>query len=167
MAFRKMPMDNSEVCSYLSLICLVHHTSPHQAYLNNHPLNARVMHKISTFVEQEDALLGVLTVRESVTYALRLQLSVVHLECSVYISLAYCSNQSSSPTSERRQCSCRPGVDSARPSALCGSKDRNSNFQRDFRRSVQRFIIEELCLMIRAIGQKRRVTAACAMVTYP
>jgi hypothetical protein len=31
------------------------------------------MHNISTFVEQEDALLGVLTVRESVTYALRLQ----------------------------------------------------------------------------------------------
>ena len=31
------------------------------------------MHKISTFVEQEDALLGVLTVRESVEYALRLQ----------------------------------------------------------------------------------------------
>lgn len=31
------------------------------------------MHKVSNFVEQEDALLGVLTVRESVAYALRLQ----------------------------------------------------------------------------------------------
>jgi len=31
------------------------------------------MHKISSFVEQDDALLGVLTVRESITYALRLR----------------------------------------------------------------------------------------------
>lgn len=31
------------------------------------------MHHISSFVEQEDALLGVLTVRESITYALRLR----------------------------------------------------------------------------------------------
>lgn len=31
------------------------------------------MSKISTFVEQEDALLGVLTVRETVSFALRLQ----------------------------------------------------------------------------------------------
>lgn len=43
------------------------------------------MYKISNFVEQEDALLGVLTVRESVTYALRLQ-SVPLLTGTHYIT---------------------------------------------------------------------------------
>ena len=44
-----------------------------QVHLNGRPLDANTMHKISTFVEQEDALLGVLTVRETISYALRLQ----------------------------------------------------------------------------------------------
>jgi ABC-type multidrug transport system ATPase subunit len=42
-------------------------------------LNSETMFKISTFVEQEDALLGVLTVRETVQFALRLQCAPVHL----------------------------------------------------------------------------------------
>lgn len=41
--------------------------------LNGKTLTSATMQQMSTFVEQEDALLGVLTVRESVTYALRLQ----------------------------------------------------------------------------------------------
>jgi len=41
--------------------------------MNNQAVNAAMMHKISSFVEQEDALLGVLTVKESISYALRLQ----------------------------------------------------------------------------------------------
>lgn len=44
-----------------------------QVTLNNTALTAARMQQMSTFVEQEDALLGVLTVRETVTYALRLQ----------------------------------------------------------------------------------------------
>lgn len=44
-----------------------------QVSLNGETLNAKRMQTMSTFVEQEDALLGVLTVRESVSYALRLQ----------------------------------------------------------------------------------------------
>ena len=41
--------------------------------MNGKLLNAPLMHEISTYVEQEDALLGVLTVRESIEYALRLR----------------------------------------------------------------------------------------------
>lgn len=44
-----------------------------QVNLNGKTLGARSMQQMSTFVEQEDALLGVLTVRESVSFALRLQ----------------------------------------------------------------------------------------------
>ncbi|KAG6864929.1 hypothetical protein C0991_006311 [Blastosporella zonata] len=44
---------------------------------NNRLITAQTMHRISTFVEQEDALLGVLTVRESITYALRLHLPLL------------------------------------------------------------------------------------------
>lgn len=48
-------------------------TSIWQASLNGKALDLRSIAKVSCFVEQEDALLGVLTVRESITYALRLQ----------------------------------------------------------------------------------------------
>jgi len=44
-----------------------------QVLLNGQVVDVSLMHKISNFVEQEDALLGVLTVKESITYALRLQ----------------------------------------------------------------------------------------------
>jgi len=43
-----------------------------QIHLNGQSLSAKAMYKISAFVEQEDALLGVLTVREAITYSLRL-----------------------------------------------------------------------------------------------
>ncbi|KAL7415076.1 P-loop containing nucleoside triphosphate hydrolase protein [Mrakia frigida] len=42
--------------------------------LNGSPLSPKDMLKISSFVEQEDALLGVLTVRETIAYSLRLSL---------------------------------------------------------------------------------------------
>ncbi|CAA7257514.1 unnamed protein product [Cyclocybe aegerita] len=91
--------------------------------------DANAMHKISNFVEQEDALLGVLTVRESITYALRLHLPLlprkqVHdrVERTIKaLGLQSCANQ-------------RIGT------------------------PIQRGI---------SGGQKRRVTAACAMVTFP
>lgn len=76
MAFRKPAMEGSSVRIIISasLIALVFLKLIYsQASLNNQVLNAHSMHTISTFVEQEDALLGVLTVRESVAYALRLQ----------------------------------------------------------------------------------------------
>ncbi|KAJ3510930.1 hypothetical protein NLJ89_g4395 [Agrocybe chaxingu] len=104
-------------------------TSGGSTALNGQILDANAMHKISNFVEQEDALLGVLTVRESITYALRLHLPLlprkqVHdrVERTIRaLGLQSCANQ-------------RIGT------------------------PIQRGI---------SGGQKRRVTAACAMVTFP
>lgn len=44
------------------------------------------MFEISSFVEQEDALLGVLTVRETVTYALRLQYALPRIYRNPHLS---------------------------------------------------------------------------------
>ncbi|KAG6899183.1 hypothetical protein C0993_012597 [Termitomyces sp. T159_Od127] len=55
-----------------------HATGESFVRLNNRLIDARTMHHISHFVEQEDALLGVLTVRESITYALRLHLPMLN-----------------------------------------------------------------------------------------
>ncbi len=52
-------------------------TNGGQITLNDRIIHAKEMFRISCFVEQEDALLGVLTVDETVAYALRLQF-VVH-----------------------------------------------------------------------------------------
>ncbi|KAJ7301568.1 P-loop containing nucleoside triphosphate hydrolase protein [Mycena albidolilacea] len=111
MAFRKPALDGAEVT------------------LNNTALTAARMQQMSTFVEQEDALLGVLTVRETVTYALRLHLPLLPLPAAAArvdrvlsaLGLQSCAHQ-------------RIGTPIAR--GVSG-------------------------------GQKRRVTAACAMVTYP
>ncbi|KAF9460328.1 P-loop containing nucleoside triphosphate hydrolase protein [Collybia nuda] len=111
MAFRKQAMEGAS------------------ASLNNQELDAHSMHKISTFVEQEDALLGVLTVRESVAYALRLYLPLLTRKevngrvdrVLVALGLQSCADQ-------------RIGTPISR--GISG-------------------------------GQKRRVIAACAMVTYP
>ncbi|KAG6855896.1 hypothetical protein H0H87_009576 [Tephrocybe sp. NHM501043] len=93
--------------------------------LNNRLIGAHAMHRISTFVEQEDALLGVLTVRESVTYALRLHL----------------------PLLPRKEVTERVDrVISALGLQSCAEQRIGTPISR---------------------GQKRRVTAACAMVTYP
>ncbi|KAF9000113.1 P-loop containing nucleoside triphosphate hydrolase protein [Cyathus striatus] len=98
-------------------------------YLNNRRLSKTALQKISTFVEQEDALLGVLTVRESVTYALRLHLPLLPRKkvnerverVILALGLQSCADQ-------------RIGTPISR--GISG-------------------------------GQKRRVTAACAMVTFP
>ncbi|KAJ7020819.1 ABC-2 type transporter-domain-containing protein [Mycena alexandri] len=80
------------------------------------------MQQMSTFVEQEDALLGVLTVRESVAYALRLQEVAARVNrVLTALGLQSCADQ-------------RIGTPISR--GISG-------------------------------GQKRRVTAACAMVTFP
>ncbi|KAF8956621.1 P-loop containing nucleoside triphosphate hydrolase protein [Flammula alnicola] len=97
--------------------------------LNDQLIGPKDMHKVSSFVEQEDALLGVLTVRESITYALRLHLPLlphnqVHDRVDRVIKalgLQSCSEQSIGTPISR---------------GISG-------------------------------GQKRRVTAACAMVTFP
>ncbi|GLB44858.1 putative ABC-2 type transporter [Lyophyllum shimeji] len=106
-----------------------HATGDSSVRLNGRRIDARTMHRISTFVEQEDALLGVLTVRQSITYALRLHLPLLPRKAVVHrvnrviaaLGLESCANQ-------------RIGTPISR-----GISD----------------------------GQKRRVTAACAMVTYP
>ncbi|KAG5638547.1 hypothetical protein H0H81_012048 [Sphagnurus paluster] len=111
MAFRKPVSGNSSV------------------RLNGRVVDARTMHRISTFVEQEDALLGVLTVRESISYALRLHLPLLSAKDVVHrvnrvitaLGLESCADQ-------------RIGTPISR--GISG-------------------------------GQKRRVTAACAMVIYP
>lgn len=106
-----------------------HATGGSSVRLNNRPISAHAMQRISTFVEQEDALLGVLTVRESITYALRLHLpllsrkDVVHRVNRVIAAL---------------------GLES------CADQQIGTPISRGI-----------------SGGQKRRVTAACAMVTYP
>ncbi|KAJ7930537.1 P-loop containing nucleoside triphosphate hydrolase protein [Mycena leptocephala] len=111
MAFRKTPMDGAVVS------------------LNGEPLNAKTMQQMSTFVEQEDALLGVLTVRESVSYALRLHL----------------------PMLSRREIA-------ARVDRVLTALGLQSCAHQRIGTPISRGI---------SGGQKRRVTAACAMVTFP
>ncbi|KAG7094840.1 hypothetical protein E1B28_005649 [Marasmius oreades] len=104
-------------------------TSDSIVSLNGDHLDAKRMYKISAVVEQEDALLGVLTVRETVSYALRLHSPMMSrkavndrvLRVLTALGLLGCMNQ-------------RIGTPISR--GISG-------------------------------GQKRRVTAACAMVTFP
>ncbi|KAF9554187.1 P-loop containing nucleoside triphosphate hydrolase protein [Agrocybe pediades] len=111
MSFRKPMLDGGSV------------------FLNDERLTAKTMHKVSSVVEQEDALLGVLTVRESIAYALRLHLPLLprkqvneRVERVIHaVGLQGCADQ-------------RIGTPISR--GLSG-------------------------------GQKRRVTAACAVVTFP
>ncbi|KAJ7019734.1 P-loop containing nucleoside triphosphate hydrolase protein [Mycena alexandri] len=111
MAFRKTPLDGA------------------LANLNGEPLNATRMQQMSTFVEQEDALLGVLTVRESVAYALRLHLPLI----------------------SRREVAARVNrVLTALGLQSCADQRIGTPISRGI-----------------SGGQKRRVTAACAMVTFP
>ncbi|KAJ7164182.1 P-loop containing nucleoside triphosphate hydrolase protein [Mycena filopes] len=111
MAFRKTPLDGAVIT------------------LNGAPLNARKMQQMSTFVEQEDALLGVLTVRESVAYALRLHL----------------------PLLTTREVAARVNrVLTALGLQACAHQRIGTPISRGI-----------------SGGQKRRVTAACAMVTFP
>lgn len=74
MAFRKACTPGGKV-SVNTSSCLMRSLKVlnTKAALNGRPLSQSSVAKVSCFVEQEDALLGVLTVRESITYALRLQ----------------------------------------------------------------------------------------------
>ncbi|KAF7320751.1 ABC transporter domain-containing protein [Mycena chlorophos] len=97
--------------------------------LNGERLTAKSMQRMSVFVEQEDALLGVLTVRETVSYALRLHL----------------------PLLSRREVAERVNrVLSALGLQSCADQRIGTPISRGI-----------------SGGQKRRVTAACAMVTFP
>jgi hypothetical protein len=71
MAFRKLSTEHSSVRGFLfvSSLALTSLWLVVQVHLNGWLISAPEMHKISNFVEQEDALLGVLTVRESVAYS--------------------------------------------------------------------------------------------------
>jgi hypothetical protein len=60
------PVIQQQMSTYCFTYCI-------QVRLNGQVVDVSLMHKISNFVEQEDALLGVLTVKESIAYALRLQ----------------------------------------------------------------------------------------------
>ncbi|KAK0453564.1 P-loop containing nucleoside triphosphate hydrolase protein [Armillaria borealis] len=111
MAFRKMPMDAATVS------------------LNGHLLVPKSMYSISSFVEQEDALLGVLTVRETVAYALRLHLPLLS----------------------------RTTV-ASRVNRVLATLGLQSCADQIIGTPISRGI---------SGGQKRRVTAACAMVTFP
>ncbi|KAJ7582756.1 P-loop containing nucleoside triphosphate hydrolase protein [Mycena floridula] len=111
MAFRKPSAANSE------------------ASLNGLELTALTMFKISAFVEQEDALLGVLTVRETVSYALRLRLPLLSKK-----DVAMRVNR----------------VLTAMGLQSCADQRIGTPISRGI-----------------SGGQKRRVTAACAMVTFP
>ncbi|KAF8071585.1 P-loop containing nucleoside triphosphate hydrolase protein [Lyophyllum atratum] len=106
-----------------------HATGDSSVRLNNRPIGARTMHRISTFVEQEDAVLGVLTVRESITYALRLSLPMLPRKDVVH-----------------------------RVDRVIASLGLQSCAEQQIGTPISRGI---------SGGQKRRVTAACAMVTYP
>ncbi|KIJ49523.1 hypothetical protein M422DRAFT_27888 [Sphaerobolus stellatus SS14] len=98
-------------------------------YLNGELISPSAMYKISAFVEQEDALLGVLTVRESVTYSLRLY----------------------RPDLPRKEVASRVNrVLTALGLQGCADQRIGTPISRGI-----------------SGGQKRRVTAACAMVTFP
>ncbi|KAF9269354.1 P-loop containing nucleoside triphosphate hydrolase protein [Marasmius fiardii PR-910] len=111
MAFRKTSTSEAVVC------------------LNGHQLDKERMYQLSAFVEQEDALLGVLTVRETVTYALRLH----------------------SPMLSRKEVNARV-LRVLRALGLLSCM--NQRIGTPISRGISG-------------GQKRRVTAACAMVTFP
>ncbi|KAF5367203.1 hypothetical protein D9758_003922 [Tetrapyrgos nigripes] len=111
MAFRKIPLPGAEIL------------------LNSQRIDSRTMFKISSFVEQDDALLGVLTVRETVTYALRLH----------------------SPLLSRKEIV-------ERVDRVLGALGLRGCMNQKIGTPIARGI---------SGGQKRRVTAACAMVTYP
>ncbi|KAK0206482.1 P-loop containing nucleoside triphosphate hydrolase protein [Desarmillaria ectypa] len=111
MAFRKIPMDAATVS------------------LNGHQLVPKALYDISSFVEQEDALLGVLTVRETVAYALRLHLPLLS----------------------------RTTV-ASRVNRVLATLGLQSCADQIIGTPISRGI---------SGGQKRRVTAACAMVTFP
>ncbi|KJA13638.1 hypothetical protein HYPSUDRAFT_72940 [Hypholoma sublateritium FD-334 SS-4] len=98
-------------------------------HLNGRLVGAKEMHKISSFVEQEDALLGSLTVRESISYALRLHLPLL-------------------PKLQVQE----------RVSRVIRSLGLQSCADQIIGTPISRGI---------SGGQKRRVTAACAMVTFP
>ncbi|KAJ7636811.1 P-loop containing nucleoside triphosphate hydrolase protein [Roridomyces roridus] len=111
MAFRKTPLKGAS------------------ATLNGVTLTAQSMQKMSNFVEQEDALLGVLTVRETVSYALRLHLPMLS-----------------------------PREVAARVNRVLTALGLQSCADQRIGTPISRGI---------SGGQKRRVTAACATVTYP
>ncbi|KAJ6498435.1 P-loop containing nucleoside triphosphate hydrolase protein [Mycena vitilis] len=111
MCFRKTPLEGAVVS------------------LNGERLDARRMQQMSTFVEQEDALLGVLTVRESVGYALRLHLPLLPAR-------AVAARVDRVLTALGLQGCAHQRIGTAVSRGISG-------------------------------GQKRRVTAACAMVTFP
>lgn len=73
LAFRKQPMPGFTVSVFAISWSPQANNIIQKATLNGTPLCSERMHRISSFVEQDDALLGVLTVRECITYALRLQ----------------------------------------------------------------------------------------------
>jgi len=111
MSFRKTPMEGGSV------------------RLNGQVVDISLMQKISHFVEQEDALLGVLTVRESITYALRLHLPLL------------------------------PRVQvNDRVNRVIKALGLQSCAEQRIGTAISRGI---------SGGQKRRVTAACSMVTFP
>ncbi|TEB08739.1 P-loop containing nucleoside triphosphate hydrolase protein [Coprinellus micaceus] len=119
MAFRKEAMPGCQGMSSLRS----------DASLNGRALDLRSIAKLSCFVEQEDALLGVLTVRESITYALRLHL----------------------PLMPRKQVN-------ERVNRVIAALGLQSCSEQRIGTPISRGI---------SGGQKRRVTAACAMVTFP
>ncbi|KAJ7691146.1 P-loop containing nucleoside triphosphate hydrolase protein [Mycena rosella] len=122
--------------------------APGKVKLNGVALNASTMQQMSTFVEQEDALLGVLTVRESVSYALRLQYG----DCSQCIlDLTLVPFTHSLPMLSRREVADRVNrVLTALGLQSCANQRIGTPISRGI-----------------SGGQKRRVTAACAMVTFP
>lgn len=89
------------------------------------------MHRISTFVEQEDALLGVLTVRESISYALRLQYVVIPIEV-YFTKLGYIIYQPSPTSKEPSSRPSRKGNPIFGSSVLCRADNRYCDIKRYF-----------------------------------
>ncbi|GJJ08113.1 hypothetical protein Clacol_002321 [Clathrus columnatus] len=98
-------------------------------FLNGNALNKKDMQELSMFVEQEDALIGVLTVRETVQLSLELfDPSLSKKEVYARVSRVLSAMGLSSCADQRVGTVISPGISG---------------------------------------GQKRRLTAACAMVTLP
>jgi len=150
MSFRKTMIEGGSVGLVYRLISKTFSdVINYKVHLNNEPLGPKSMHKISSFVEQEDALLGVLTVRESISYALRLQcvfsfVSDINLHINSF-------KIASLPLLPRNQVNKRvERVIKALGLQSCADQRIGTPISRGI-----------------SGGQKRRVTAACAMVTFP
>ena len=106
------------------------------------------MSSLASYVEQSDALLGVLTVRETIQYAARLRYVCAARARREFLTLGLCSLDPSTPADEVR----------SRVEAVVSELGLTDVVNNRIGNAVQRGI---------SGGQKRRVTIGSSLVTRP